>query len=299
MIDSLEHIVQRNPEKIGIVRNHDEAMLHIGSGRIAAAIGMEGAHPLEDSIDKLVHFYERGVRYIAPTWNNSITWASSAQDETNDPKSLKQKGLTSLGREMIRKMDELGMLIDISHTGKQTVQDILETTKNPVIASHSGVYALSRHFRNLTDEQIKAVAQGGGVICVIFYPGFLDVSFERAYQNLLKAKEEEVQRLRDTYANDHEFWNARTDLIQPHIEKIRPGIDLLVQHIDYIVQLVGVDYVGIGSDYDGVSVLPIGLEDVSKMPNLTKALIERGYSEDDVRKILGENMMRVFRQVAR
>jgi membrane dipeptidase len=299
MIDSLEEIVRRNPDEIAIVRNYDEAMKSIEKGKIAAAIGMEGAHPLEDSIEKMVHFYNRGIRYIAPTWNNSIGWASSAHDETNNPKSLKQKGLTDLGREMIRKMDELGILIDISHAGRQTVKDILETTTNPVIASHSGVHALAPHFRNLTDEQIKAVAERGGVICVIFYPGFLDLSFERAYQNLLKSKEAEVQRLRDAYANDHEYWNARADLIQPHIEKIRPPIDLVVKHIDHIVQVAGIEHVGIGSDYDGVSVLPVGLEDVSSMPNLTKALIERGYSEEDVRKILGENMMRVFKRVAR
>ncbi len=299
MIDSLESIIRRNPDKIGLAVNYDGAVELIGEGKIAAAIGVEGAHPIEDSIDKLEHLYERGVRYIAPTWNNSITWATSAQDETNRPGELQHRGLNELGREMIRRMDKLGIIIDVSHAGRQTVSDILEITKNPVIASHSGVHALAPHFRNLTDDQIKSIAERGGVICVIFYPGFLDVKFERAYQNLLKKKEAEVQRLRDRFQNDHDYWNARAELIEPELEAMRPGIDLVVRHIDYIVKLAGIDHVGIGSDYDGVSVLPIGLEDVSTMPNLTKALLEYGYTEAEIRKILGENMMRVFQAVAR
>ena len=237
-----------NQNTIGQARNPQEALALNNAGKIAAVIGVEGGHTIENSLTNLANLYNQGMRYMTITWNNSTSWAVSAQDSRSTT-----VGLSEFGKSVIRAMDSLGVIIDVSHTGIKTIQDILQVTTNPIIATHSGARKLRNHYRNLNDSQIIDIANTGGVIGVVFYPPFLTTS--------------------------------------------TANIDTVIKHIDYIKNLVGIDYVAIGSDFDGIEVTPVGLEDVSKFPALTLRLLERGYSQQDVEKILGGNFMRVFEQV--
>jgi membrane dipeptidase len=248
MIDLLNSEISLNQNSIGLAKNLDEAISLKNNKKIAAVIGVEGGHSIENSMENLIALYEEGMRYMTITWNNSTSWVISAQDSKSTT-----VGLTDFGRSVIRKMDSLGVIIDVSHTGIKSIQDILEVTANPIIATHSGARAIKNHYRNLYDSQIIDIANSGGVIGVVFYPPFLTTG--------------------------------------------TADINDVIQHIDYIKNLVGIDYVAIGSDFDGIETTPVGLEDVSKFPALTLKLLEHGYSQEDVEKILGGNFMRVFEQV--
>jgi membrane dipeptidase len=249
MIDSFQVQLQRNPTTLGQARTTAEINQLVAEGRFAGVLGVEGGHAIEDDITKLMNLYDLGARYMTITWNNSTSWATAAAD----PQSA-TKGLSPFGVQVIRTMDSLGIIIDVSHTGIKTIEDILAITTHPIIASHSGARALRNHYRNLTDAQIVSIAQTGGVIGVVFYPPFLSATGSA-------------------------------------------DIGTVIDHIDYIKNLVGIDHLAIGSDFDGIEVTPVGLEDVSKLPALTLALLKRGYSVGDVRKILGENYLRVFQEV--
>jgi membrane dipeptidase len=250
-LDTLKAQASRNKNDLGLVVRADSVDSLTRQKKISGIVVVEGGHCLEDKMENLFAFYNAGVRLMTITWNNSTSWAVSAQDSRADI-----VGLNDFGRQVIRAMDSLGMIIDVSHVGRKTVDDILATSKNPIIASHSGAYALRAHYRNLTDAQIRAIAQRGGVIGVVFYPTFLVSSGAARLENVL-------------------------------------------QHIDYIRNLVGIDYIALGSDFDGIETTPIGLENVSKFPAITEALLQRGYSRQDVRKLLGENFVRVFRAVCK
>ncbi len=248
MMNIFKNEMSLNPNTTGQARNLQEALALNANGKIAAVIGVEGGHTIENSLDNLANLYEQGMRYMTITWNNSTSWAISAKDSRSTT-----VGLSDFGRSVIRTMDSLGVIIDVSHTGIKTIQDILQVTTNPIIATHSGVRSIKNHYRNLYDSQINDIANSGGVIGVVFYPPFLTTG--------------------------------------------TADIDDVIQHIDYIVNLVGIDYVAIGSDFDGIESTPVGLEDVSKFPALTLKLLEHGYSQNDLEKILGGNFMRVFEQV--
>ncbi|MFN3873207.1 MAG: membrane dipeptidase [Ignavibacterium sp.] len=249
MLNVFNSELNQNTNSIAQIRNWNEADSVIQHNKIAAVIGVEGGHHIENSIEKLVNLYNAGMRYMTITWNNSTDWAVSAQDSRSTT-----VGLSDFGRQVIRTMDSLGIIIDVSHTGIKTIQDILQETQNPIIASHSGARALRNHYRNLYDWQIQDIANSGGVIGVVFYPYFLNGSS-----------------------------NA--------------SINDVIAHIDYIKNLVGIDYVAIGSDFDGIEVVPLGLEDTTKFPNLTEALFDHGYTREEVEKILYKNFKRVFEQV--
>ncbi len=218
--------------------------------KIAAVIGVEGGHHIEEDLNKIDTLYNAGMRYLTITWNNSVSWAIAAADS----RTLTQ-GLNSFGRQVIRKLDSLGVIIDVSHTGIKTIQDILQETSNPIVATHSGARAIKNHTRNLYDWQIQDIANSGGVIGIVFYPPFLSTSSTASIADV-------------------------------------------IAHIDHIVNLVGSDYVAIGSDFDGIGTnVVLGLEDVSKFPDLTLALLEHGYTEIEVAKFLGGNFRRIFEQV--
>lgn len=251
-LDSLKAQASRNSKDMNLVTGADSVVALTRQNKISGIIVVEGGHSIENNLENLRTFYKSGVRVMTITWNNSTTWAVSARDAAAGVSG----GLTDFGKDVIRTMDSLGMIIDVSHVGPQTVTDILATSKNPIIASHSGAAALRNHYRNLTDTQIRAIAQRGGVIGIVFYPTFLVSSGTARLENVL-------------------------------------------QHIDYVKNLVGVDYVALGSDFDGIEITPVGLEDVTKFPAITESLLQRGYSRQDVRKILGENFMRVFRAVCK
>jgi len=293
LIDEMEKYSDEYSDRFVLCKNYDELMKGIESKRFCGLMGGEGGNMIEGSMDNLVTLYDRGVRYMGLTWNTSNAIGTSARDETERGK---KGGLTEFGFEVIKKMDEMGMLVDVSHLGETAFWDVVQTSKNPIIASHSCVYSLSPHYRNLTDEQIKAIAKSNGYIGINFYCKFLDRS----------ANESQVRAIHNKYKN--EFKNISTDdLVEFNKERyneitndnITSGtpVDVLIDHIDYIVKLVGVDYVGLGSDFDGGVYSPNELYDATCYPIITKKLVERGYSEQDIRKILGLNFIRVFKQV--
>lgn len=211
--------------------------------------------------------------------------------------SLPHKGLTAFGKQIVQRMNELGMIVDISHVGEQTFYDAINTTTKPVIASHSCSYSLCPVFRNLKDEQIKAIGKNGGVIHLNFYSGFIDSAFQTKNTAFIKAHKAESDSLKNLKWANYEIEEWLLAKYSSEAERLQPPLSLLIDHIDYIVRLIGVNHVGLGSDFDGISSTPKELKDVTTMPLITKALLQRGYSKDDVRKILGENFIRVFKAV--
>mgnify|MGYP002651356922 CR=1 FL=1 len=295
-IDSLQALVNRNPSKMLLAKSYKDVKRGLKQQKLVALIGVEGGHMIEADLTKLRNLYDLGMRYLTLTWNNSTTWASSAMDETLHPDSLQQKGLTHFGKEVVKTMNELGIIVDLSHTGEQTFYDAIATSTKPVMLSHSSVWNLCPVFRNVKDEQVKAVAKNKGVICINFYSGFISKAYDEKQKNLLKNKDNAIAEILYQYKNDSvkakATWQAMYDST---MNATRPTIGDLADHIDYIVKLVGDDYVGIGSDYDGVGSLPVGLEDVTTYPKITEELVRRGYSKKSIRKILGGNVMRVMK----
>jgi membrane dipeptidase len=295
-IDSLDAIVKRNPASLLEVSTQDELRKAVKIKKLACMKGVEGGHMIENKLENLDSLFKRGVRYMTLTWNNSTSWASSAADETqNSLPAGQQKGLNDLGKQIIRRMNELGMLVDLSHVGEQTFWDAIALTTKPVIVSHSCAYALCGHRRNLKDDQIKAVAKNGGVIHLNFYSGFLDSSFERKrglFMSHHKAERDSLVQLRWA---DYEMDEFMAKKYPAEAAELRPPLSLLIDHIDYIVQLAGVDHIGLGSDFDGIDSAPEELNGVEDFPKITEALLKRGYSKKAIKKILGENFLRVFR----
>jgi membrane dipeptidase len=294
-IDSLEIITLRNHLRMTLATTYKQVKKGIRQQKLVALIGVEGGHMIEDDLKKLDSLYTRGMRYMTLTWNNSTSWATSAMDETQHADSLQHKGLTEFGNKVIRHMNELGIIVDLSHTGEQTFYDALRVTSKPVLLSHSSVWNICPVFRNVKDDQIRAVAKNGGVICVNFYSGFIDSNFAKKMAEL---EGTEGKRIKDSLGKGYDaaklnlIWNK---YFSERLEPYRPTISKLVDHIDYIVKLVGDGYVGIGSDFDGVSSLPVGMEDVTKYPRITEELKKRGYSNKSIKKILGGNVLRVMK----
>jgi len=294
-IDSLYAIVGRNPYKMMMVTSPQQLEDAVAQKKIGCMLGVEGGHMMEENLAYLDRFHQKGVRYMTLTWNNSTSWATSAMDETTKKDSLPLKGLTAFGKQVVRRMNELGMIVDVSHVGEQTFWDAINTTTKPVIASHSCSYSLCPVFRNLKDDQIKAIGKNGGVIHLNFYSGFIDSSFQRRAAEFNRAHRKERDSLRNLKWVNYEIEEYLLAKYPAEASNLRPPLSMLIDHIDYIVRLVGVDHVGLGSDFDGISSAPKELKDVTDMPLITKALLQRGYTKADVRKILGENFIRVFK----
>jgi len=293
-MDTLDAIVKRNPDKIVKVATVKEIYKAVKQHKIAAMFGIEGGHQIENDLKKLDTLYYRGARYITLTWNNSTNWATSAAYETSG-KILSHIGLNDFGKEVVKHMNKLGMMIDVSHVGDQTFWDVINTTTKPIIASHSSIYNITPQRRNLKDDQIKAIAKNGGVIQINFYPLFIDSTAGKKFDDFLNLHMAENDSLMNVGIND---WVAGAILFSRYskdLQYMRPPLSTLIQHIEYVIKLVGVDYVGLGSDFDGIEFTPLGLDDVSKYPLITKALLEKGYSKKDVTKILGGNLLRVLK----
>lgn len=294
-IDSVAAWVTRNPGAMQWVRTYRELRQALRSGRLGTMLGVEGGHMIEDRLENLQSLYDRGVRYLTLTWNNSTSWASSALDETTGKVPADKAGLNTLGREIVRRMNDLGMLVDVSHNGERTFWDVMATTRKPVIASHSSVHALCPHRRNLKDDQIRAVARNGGVVHLNFYAGFLDSSYERKALRLAERYRTESDSLVRTGMQPDYAQMIVAERHRDDYQAIRPPLSLLLDHLDHVVKLVGVDHVGLGSDFDGIEAGPLGLDGVEDFPKVTAALQERGYSDRDIRKILGGNFIRVLK----
>ena len=293
-MDTLDAVVARNPDKIVKVSNYAELIKAVKHHKIAAMFGVEGGHMIEDDLNKLQTLYNRGARYLTLTHNIAPSWATSAADETTKP-NLAHKGLTDFGKQVVQRMNQIGMIVDVSHAGEQTFWDVIKISTKPIIASHSSVYNLTPHRRNLKDEQIRAIAKNGGVIQVNFNPGFIDSTYGKKESAFMKKHALENDSLRksgmgDFYSIEYLFHKYRDE-----VTLIRPVLSLLIQHIEYIIKLVGFDYVGLGSDFDGINLTPLQLDDVTTYPLITKALVEKGYSKKDINKILGGNFLRVLK----
>lgn len=294
-IDTLYEWIHRNPSKMMLIKIPQQLQASVKEHKLGCMLGVEGGHMMEDDINKLDSLYNRGVRYMTLTWNNSNHWATSAQSETDTSNHLQHKGLTDFGKEVVRKMNSIGMMVDVSHVGEQTFWDVIAITTKPVLASHSDVYSLSPVFRNLKDEQIKAIAKNGGVIQLNFYPAFLDSTVAPKQIAFLKKHKAEKDSLiasgkQDFFAEDFIF-----DKYEKEVEEMQAPFHLLFDHLDYIVKLAGIDHVGLGGDFDGIPFTPQQLTDVTKYPLITKSLLKRGYSKKDIKKILGANFIRVFK----
>lgn len=293
-MDSLDVVVARNPDKIVKVANSAEMLKAVKEGKIAAMFGVEGGHMIEDDLAKLEALYVRGARYLTLTHNVAPSWATSAVDETTNP-DIQQKGLTSFGKQVVKRMNELGMLIDVSHVGDQTFWDVINTTTKPIIASHSSVFSLVPNRRNLKDDQIIAIADNGGVIQVNFHPGFIDSSFNKKEMAFFEKHAVESDSLLKSGMDEWYMMDYLYKKYTTEANLMRPPLSKLIDHIDYIVKLVGVNYVGLGSDFDGINLTPLQLDDVISYPIITKALVEKGYSEKDIVKILGSNFLSVLK----
>ncbi len=292
-IDLVYRAAERYPDKLMMATSVADIRRAKKEGKVAALMGIEGGHAIENSLMALRDFYRLGVRYMTLTHNNTNDWADACCDEAQ------HNGLTDYGREVVREMNRLGMLVDISHVSDKTMSDALDISTAPVIASHSSARALNTHPRNIPDELLRRIAKNGGVVMVNFFPVFID-------QKALDASRERDARLKpqlDALAQQFKDDPKRLDEERKKLFDANPlpptPLSVLIDHIDHIAKVAGVDHVGIGSDFDGVSSLPVGMEDVAKLPAITYELLRRGYSEQDVRKILGENFLRAFGEAER
>jgi membrane dipeptidase len=294
-IDSLDALIKRNPGKMTLVRNAEELEKAVAQKKFAAMIGVEGGHMIEDRMDYIDALAKRGMRYLTLTWNNSTSWATSARDETHHRDSLKHIGLTDYGKQVVRHLNELSVMIDVSHVGEQTFYDVIATSTKPVIASHSCAYTLNPNQRNMKDAQLKALAKNGGVVFVNFYSGFVDSTYMKKESGFIHKHKPELDSLVKIY-HDNDLAKIRLNAIyQSESDQVRPPLSMLIKHIDYIAKLIGVDHVGIGSDFDGAESYPLSMDDVTDYPKITEELLKLNYSQADIDKILGGNFIRVLK----
>jgi membrane dipeptidase len=307
LIDSVRQQVAKHPGQIVFVTTPEGIEQAHRDHKFAALMGIEGGHSIEDSLALLRQYYALGVRYMTLTWSNSNGWADSSGDIDDKTVPHTTEGLTEFGKDVVYEMNRLGMMVDISHVSDRTFYRTLIISRAPVIASHSSARALCDAPRNMTDDMLRAVAHSGGpdskggVVQVNFYSGFLSQSWRDAQKALQPEVDKAVQNLKDkakaegkevTYEDISKLQRQFADRIP------RPPLSVLIDHIDHIAKVAGVDHVGLGSDFDGVSgQLPQGLDSPADLPKITAALIDRGYSSEDCRKILGGNLLRVFREV--
>ncbi|MFQ5689105.1 MAG: membrane dipeptidase [Gemmatimonadota bacterium] len=285
-MDVIKRLAARYPDDLEMAYSVADIRRITGEGKIASLIGIEGGHSISNSIPVLRQLYEAGARYLTLTHSATLAWADAAGD------TAIHHGLTDFGRRVVREMNRLGMLVDLSHVTAETMRDALAVTRAPVIFSHSSARAVADHPRNVPDDVLRRVRDNGGVVMVNFFSGFLVPQGARNVRDMFRVE----ARLHREFPDPEEFESALESWRAEH--PTPPGdVGTIADHIDHIVQVAGVDHVGIGSDFDGVTVLPQGMEDVSKLPNLTAELVRRGYSDQDVEKILGANLLRVFGQV--
>ncbi len=282
-IDLVEQMNTRYPEAFEAATTAAEVRRIRSAGKTASLMGAEGGHSIENSIDKLHTLFDRGVRYMTLTHADTLDWADSATDEA------RHGGLTDFGRDIVREMNAMGMIVDISHVSADTMRDALDATTLPVMASHSSAYAVSGNARNVPDDVLRAVAGNGGVIMVNFFSLFVvPDTGDRTMKHF-----EVTRRIRTATSNEEEFIAAMAEYTAENPVPVG-DIEIVLDHIEHIAEVAGVDHVGLGSDFDGVTLLPKGLEDVSTYPNITAGLLARSWSETDIRKMLGENVLRVL-----
>ena len=302
MIDSVYEQAARHPDRMMMAFSVADIQRAHKEKKLAALMGIEGGHSIENDIHLLRDFYRLGVRYMTLSWSNTNEWADSSGD-INDPKVEHHNGLTDFGKQVVLEMNRMGMMVDISHVADKTFFDAIATTKAPVIASHSSARALTNHARNMTDEMLRAVAKNGGVVQTNFYDAFIDENYRKAAEAQKEDAEAAVKaRISELNAAGRPVNYLYKDRVEREwAAKIpRPPLKSLIDHIDHIAKVAGIDHVGLGSDFDGVSgATPEGIDSAGDLPKITQALLDRGYSAEDIHKILGGNLLRVFGEVER
>ncbi|HSV32593.1 MAG TPA: dipeptidase [Pyrinomonadaceae bacterium] len=294
-IAAVRALSEKHPENWENATTAADVRRITSSGKLAALMGLEGGYAIDQRIENVGRYYQMGVRYMSPAWSVSLSWAGSSGDEIG-----KTRGLNDFGRQVVHEMNRLGMMVDVSHVSDRTFWDIVNTSTRPVIATHSACRAITNVPRNLTDDMIRALAKTGGVVNVIFYPEHI----EPGWSEKKKKVDAEIAGLVRLASEQETGDAAHKKLARDRVRTVEyarrlPPVTVarIADHIDHIVRLAGVDHVGIGSDFDGVQAVPADLKSVSELPNLTAELLRRGYSESDVDKILGGNMLRVMEEV--
>ncbi|HVF57137.1 MAG TPA: membrane dipeptidase [Pyrinomonadaceae bacterium] len=293
LIDVIYRAAEKYPNDIMMATSVADIVRAKRQKKVGALLGIEGGHAIENSLSALRDFYRLGVRYMTLTHNNTNDWADACCDDA------RHGGLSDFGREVVREMNRLGMFVDISHVSDETMSDVLETSTAPVIASHSSARSLANHKRNIPDELLRRIAKNGGVVMVNFYPAFIDERVRVAGLERDARLKTQREALNEQYKNDP----AR---LAEELKKLNDAnplpvtpLSVLIDHIDHIRKVAGIDHVGLGSDFDGVPILPEQMQDIAQLPNITYELLRRGYSEEDIRKVLGGNLVRAFTEVER
>ena len=288
LIDMVYRAAEKYPNELAMSYSVADIRRAKKQRKIAALMGIEGGHAIEDSLEALREFYRLGVRYMTLTHNNTNDWADACCDKA------KHNGLSDFGKEVVREMNRIGMLVDVSHVSDKTMSDVLDISKAPVIASHSSARALAARPRNIPDELLRRIAKNGGVVMINFYPAFIDQKVIDAAAARDARLKPERDRINEEFKNDPKRLGAELDKLAAANPLPPTPLSVLVDHFDHVAKVAGIDHVGIGSDFDGVPSLPEGMKDIAALPNLTYELLRRGYSEADVRKVLGENFLRAF-----
>src|SRR5271170_6705912 len=299
LIDATLEQVRRAPDKLQLCLSSDDIIATHKQGKFAVLMGIEGGHSIENSLALLRDYYRLGVRYMTLTWSNTNGWADSSGD-IDDPKVHHHDGLTPFGKEVVAEMNRLGMMVDISHVSDKTFWGTIATTRTPIIASHSSARALTNAGRNMTDEMLLAMKKNNGVVMVNLFPAFIDEQWRRAWA----AQKPERQKAQDALEANYKAkglpvpYTASDKIDREFAAKIgRAPFNSLIDHFDHVIKVAGIDHVGIGTDFDGIPVPPAGIDSAADLPKITVALMARGYTADDMRKLLGGNLLRVFREV--
>ncbi|MEP6922043.1 MAG: dipeptidase [bacterium] len=294
-IGAVRALCEQHPESWTLATTAADVRRIAGEQKLAALMGLEGGYAIDEQLGNVERYYRMGVRYMSPAWSVSTTWAGSSNDEVGQT-----RGLNQFGEQVIREMNRLGMMVDVSHVSDKTFWDMIRVSSKPIIATHSGCRAIANVPRNLDDEMIRAVAKGGGVVCVLFYPQFIEPGWSEKKKQVDLEIASLVQQASENEKGDIAHKKIARDRVrrEEYAKRLPPvSVARLVDHIDHIVKLVGIDHVGIGSDFDGTQATLSDLATVADLPNLTKELLRRGYSESDVDKILGGNILRVMEEV--
>jgi membrane dipeptidase len=304
LIDGVYEQLRRHPKSMRLGLTPEDVLQAHRDKVFCVLLGIEGGHSIEADLGLLRMYHRLGVRYMTLTWSNTNEWADSSGD-LDDATVAHHGGLTDLGRDVVREMNRLGMMVDVSHAADTTFWDVLQTTHAPIIASHSSARALTDVPRNLTDEQLRAVATNDGIVMVNFYPAFIDARWREGWAATRAERESLYEEAASAYKQRGEPvpYNVPMSVDRAyyaeHMAATLPLTPLraLVDHIDHVAQVAGIDHVGLGSDFDGFPILPEGLRSAADLHKITAALVERGYREEQLAKLLGGNLLRVFGEV--
>jgi membrane dipeptidase len=300
LIEGVMEQLRRHPEEMRLGVTPEDIIAAKSDGIFCVLLGVEGGHSIENDLELLRLYHRLGVRYMTLTWANSNEWADSSGD-LDVASVLHHGGLTDFGRDVVREMNRLGMMVDVSHVSDATFWDVMQTTHAPVLASHSCARALTDSARNLTDEQMRAIATSDGAVMVNFYPSFVDERWRKLWKSTEKERDVLREAVEAGYRERGEpmpysvQMQVDRDYYAEHAGELRlPGIEAVIEHIDYVAQVAGINHVGLGSDFDGFSLLPEGIASAAGLPKITEALMARGYTAEQMKKILGGNLLRVM-----